>query len=303
MAETASDSGVLTALSTQMADAVARIAASLVMVNGRPRQPASGMIIAPDLVLTADHVLEREDELAITTGDGRELAALFVGRDPATDLAVLRVAGLGDQTAVAASHEARVGQIVLAIGRPSGHGPMASIGIVSAVGGPLRTARGGVLERFIQTDATPYPGFSGGPLIDTQGAVLGLLTTGLVGGVPLAVPATAAWQIAQTIIQQGYIKRGYLGISSQPVDLREAQRAGRAQQRGLLVVRVEPNSPAEASGLLLGDILVGLAGRTIADTDDLQALLTGDHVGQALSAEVIRGGAIHTLRVTIGQRK
>ncbi|GAB4217339.1 MAG: trypsin-like peptidase domain-containing protein [Roseiflexaceae bacterium] len=303
MAETATDSSVLTALSTQMADAVARIEASLVMVNGRPRQPATGILISPELVLTADHVLEREEELTVVTGDGRELPAQFAGRDPATDLAVLRVPGLDGQAATAAAQEARVGQIVLAVGRPSSHGPMASIGIVSAVGGPLRTARGGVLERFIQTDATPYPGFSGGPLIDTQGAVLGLLTTGLVGGVPLAVPTAAAWQIAETITKQGYIKRGYLGISSQPVELPEAQRAGRTQERGLLVVRVEPNSPAEASGLLMGDILVGLAGQTIGDTDDLQALLTGEHVGKALPAEVIRGGVVQTLQVTIGQRK
>ena len=303
MSETAADTNVLSALSNQMADAVARVSASLVLVNGRPRQPASGILFAPELVLTADHVLEREEELTVIGADGRELPALFAGRDPATDLAVLRVAALDSAPAAVSSEQARVGQIVLAVGRPSTHGPMASIGIVSAVGGPLRTARGGVLERFIQTDATPYPGFSGGPLIDAQGAVLGLLTTGLIGGVPLAIPALAAWQIAQTIGSQGYIKRGFLGISSQPVELPEAQRAGRAQERGLLIVRVEPASPAEQGGLLLGDVLVSLAGQVIVDTDDLQALLTGEHVGKPVPVEVIRGGAVQTLQVTIGQRK
>lgn len=303
MTETTTETSVLSALSNQMADAVARVSASLVLVNGRPRQPASGVLFAPELVLTADHVLEREEELTVVGAEGQERAAVFVGRDPATDLAVLRVAGLGGPSAAIAGEPARVGQLVLAVGRPSSHGPMASIGIVSAVGGPLRTARGGVLERFIQTDATPYPGFSGGPLIDAQGAVLGLLTTGLIGGVPLAIPAAAAWQIAQTIGSHGYVKRGFLGISSQPVELPEAQRAGRTQERGLLIVRVEPGSPAEQGGLLLGDILVGLAGQVIADTDDLQALLTGEHVGRPVPVEIIRGGAVQTITVTIGQRK
>jgi len=303
MSETAADTSVLSALSNQLADAVARVSASLVLVNGRPRQPASGIIFAPDLVLTADHVLEREEELTVVGAHARELPAQFVGRDPATDLAVLRVPDLNSPPAATSGEQARVGQIVLAVGRPSTHGPMASIGIVSAVGGPLRTARGGVLERFIQTDATPYPGFSGGPLVDAQGAVLGLLTTGLIGGVPLAIPAPAAWQIAQTIGSHGYVKRGFLGISSQPVELPEAQRAGRSQERGLLIVRVEPGSPAERGGLLLGDILVGLAGLEILDTDDLQALLAGEHVGKPVPVEVIRGGAVQTLQVTIGQRK
>jgi S1-C subfamily serine protease len=303
MSETAADTSVLSALSNQLADAVARVSASLVLVNGRPRQPASGIIFASDLVLTADHVLEREEELTVVGADARELPAQFVGRDPATDLAVLRVPDIGGPPAATSGEQARVGQIVLAVGRPSTHGPMASIGIVSAVGGPLRTARGGVLERFIQTDATPYPGFSGGPLVDAQGAVLGLLTTGLIGGVPLAIPAPAAWQIAQTISSHGYVKRGFLGISSQPVELPEAQRAGRSQERGLLIVRVEPASPAEQGGLLLGDVLVGLAGLQILDTDDLQALLTGEHVGKPVPVEVIRGGAVQTLQVTIGQRK
>lgn len=303
MSETTTDTSVLSALSNQMADAVARVSASLVLVNGRPRQPASGVVFAPDLVLTADHVLEREEELMVVGADGQERAAVFVGRDPATDLAVLRVSELGLPFAASAGGQARVGQIVLAVGRPSAHGPMASIGIVSAVGGPLRTARGGVLERFIQTDATPYPGFSGGPLIDAQGAVLGLLTTGLIGGVPLAIPVAVAWQIAQTIGSHGYVKRGFLGISSQPVELPQAQRAGRSQERGLLIVRVEPGSPAEQGGLLLGDILVGLAGLVIADTDDLQALLTGEHVGQPVPVEIIRGGGVQTVSVTIGQRK
>jgi S1-C subfamily serine protease len=293
---------VLNTLSHQLADAVERVAPGLVLVNGRPRHPASGLVYGPDLVLTAEHVLEREEDLGVETPDGRELPAQFVGRDPASDLAVLRVPNLGLAPVTWATDAARVGQLILAVGRPSSNGPMASIGIVSALGGPLRTGQGGVLEQYIRTDATPYPGFSGGPLEDATGAVLGVLTTGLVNGVALAIPASIAGRVAAALVQHGHIKRGFLGISSQPVFLPEGQRAGRNQESGLLIVQVEPGSPAAQGGLLLGDVVVGLSGQVIANTEDLQALLTGERVGQPVPIEVIRGGALQTQQVTVGQR-
>src|SRR6266568_5849093 len=297
------DTNLLRTLSNQMADAVERVGSALVLVNGRPRQPASGVIYAKDLVLTADHVLEREEDLTIATSDKRTLPAQFVGRDLATDLAVLRVADLGLDATVTASEPARVGQLVMAVGRSSSEGPMASVGIVSAIGGPLRTGRGVTLERYIRTDATPYPGFSGGPLIDMQGAVIGILTTGLVNGIALAIPIDIAKNIADTLVKQGYIKRGYLGISSQLVRLPDAQRAGQTQEHGLLIVKVDENSPAQKGGLMLGDILVALDGHAINDSEDLQILLTGDRVGKAIPIDVIRGNSLQTLQVTVGQRK
>lgn len=293
---------LLGTLSTQMADAVERVAAGLVQVRGRPRQAASGLVFADALVLTADHVVEREEDLSVETPAGQVLAAQLVGRDPTSDLALLRVAGLGLEPATFAETAARVGQIVLAVGRPASGGPMASLGVVSAVGGPLRSRGGVMLEQFIQTDATPYPGFSGGPLIDTQGAALGVLSTGLAGGVALAVPAALARRVADTLASQGYVKRGFLGISSQPVQLPEGQRAGLSQESGLLLVRVEPNSPAASGGLLLGDVLMTFDGQAITDTDDLQGLLVGERVGRAVPAQVIRGGTLLMLQVTVGQR-
>lgn len=294
---------LLRALSDQMADAVERVSASLVVVNGRQRQPGSGIVYAPDLILTADHVLEREDDLTIQTPDKKTLAAQFVGRDPASDLALLRVSVGGLTPIATASQAARVGQLTLAVGRASDEGPMASSGIVSSIGGPLRTGRGITLERYIRTDATPYPGFSGGPLIDAEGAVLGLLTTGLVNGIALAIPMEIAAKIADSLANQGYIKRGYLGLSSQLVRLPEAQRAGRSQEHGLLIVNVEGQSPAQKGGLLVGDILVGFAGHEINESEDLQPYLTGDSVGKALPVDVIRGGSLQTLQVTVGQRQ
>ena len=301
--QTTTNTPLLRLLSNQMADAVERIGPALALVNGRPRQPASGVVYGQDLVLTADHVLEREDDLTIQTHDKRTLPAQFVGRDLATDLAVLRVADLGLAAAPVSEETARVGQMVMAVGRTANDGPMASSGVISIIGGPLRTGRGVTLERYIRTDATPYPGFSGGPLIDMQGAVIGILTTGLVNGIALAIPMDIAKNIADTLVKQGYIKRGYLGISSQLVRLPDAQRAGQTQEHGLLIVKVDENSPAEKGGLMLGDILVALDGHAINDSEDLQILLTGDRVGKAIPVDVIRGNTLQTLQVTVGQRK
>jgi S1-C subfamily serine protease len=301
--QTTTNTPLLRLLSNQMADAVERIGPALALINGRPRQPASGVVYGQDLVLTADHVLEREDDLTIQTHDKRTLPAQFVGRDLATDLAVLRVANLGLAAATVSEETARVGQMVMAVGRTANDGPMASSGVISIIGGPLRTGRGVTLERYIRTDATPYPGFSGGPLIDMQGAVIGILTTGLVNGIALAIPMDIAKNIADTLVKQGYIKRGYLGISSQLVRLPDAQRAGQTQEHGLLIVKVDENSPAQKGGLMLGDILVALDGHAINDSEDLQILLTGDRVGKAIPVDVIRGNTLQTLQVTVGQRK
>ena len=295
------NTNALSGLSNGLADAVERVGTSLVTVHGRQRQSASGVVFADNLVVTADHVLEREEDLTIQTHDGRTLPAQFAGRDPSSDIAVLRVPDLGLAPATQAG-EPRVGQLILAVGRPSEQGPMASLGIISAVGGPVRTGRGGMLEKFIRTDATPYPGFSGGPLIDAEGAVVGITTTGMGGGIALGIPTSIAWRVAGTLAQHGSIKRGFLGISSQPVKLGEGQRGGGSQETGLLLVRVEEGSPAAKSGLLLGDILVEFDGQKVGDTDDLQSLLSGDRVGRAVPASVIRGGEQKTLQVTIGER-
>jgi S1-C subfamily serine protease len=293
----------LRSFSNILADAVEHVSSALVLVNGRRRQPGSGIVYAPDLVLTADHVLEREEDITVQTHDKRTLPAQFVGRDLGTDLAILRVPGLNVDPATFAGETARVGQLILAVGRTSDEGPMASSGIVSALGGPVRTGRGARLERYIRTDAIPYPGFSGGALVDTEGHVLGVLTTGLFNGVTLAVPHDIAKTTADILSSQGYIKRGYLGISSQFIRVPQAQRAGSTQEYGLLLVKVEENSPAQQGGLLIGDILLSLDGNKINDAEDLPLMLTGERVGKTVPVEVIRGNALQTLQITVGQRQ
>ena len=293
----------LSALSDGMADAVANVAAAVVRVNGRRRRAGSGVVIAQDTVLTASHVLEREEDLSVETADGRTLSARFAGRDHSSDLAVLKVEGLDTEPATPVEGDARVGQISLAVGSHSrGEGPRATLGVVSAVGGPVRSRRGPRLERYIQTDATPYPGFSGGPLIDARGYVLGILVSGWGRGAAFAIPAGIAWRTAGTLSEQGSVKRGYLGILSQPVRLPDGQNLGLTQRGGLLVVGVEDGSPAGRGGLIVGDILATLDGQPVEDTDDLLVLLAGDRVGRSVPVKVVRGGELTEVEITVGER-
>jgi serine protease DegQ len=293
----------LSALSNGMADAVASVATAVVRVNGRRRRAGSGVVIAQNTVLTASHVLEREEDLSVETADGRTLSARFAGRDHSSDLAVLKVEGLDVEPATPVEGDARVGQISLAVGSPSrGEGPRATLGVVSAVGGPVRSRRGPRLERYIQADATPYPGFSGGPLIDARGNVLGILVSGWGRGAAFAIPADIAWRTAGTLSEQGSIKRGYLGILSQPVRLPDGQNLGLTQRGGLLVVGVEDGSPADRGGLIVGDILATLDGQPIEDTDDLLLLLAGDRVGRPVPVKLVRGGEFAEVEITVGER-
>jgi len=295
----------LVALSEAMAEAVAKASAATVMVSARRRMPASGVVFAADSVVTADHVVEFEDGIKVLVEDGTEITAQVVGRDPASDLAVLRLSRPAGAIAEPAPQDARIGQLVLALGRPSPDGIEASLGVVSAVGGPVRTRRGGLLERYLRTDTIPYPGFSGGPLVDAAGRVLGLNTSGFTPGAALTIPVSLTWQFAHTLAQHGHVQRGYLGVRSQAVELStEAQQAlNRQQALGLLLVGVERNSPASAGGLMVGDILVGLSGQPVADPDDLVSRLAGSLVGNPTPVEILRGGQRQVLTVTIGERK
>ena len=296
---------ILSKLSDAMANAVEVAGAGTVMVNGRRRLPASGIAFASDLILTANHVLEREEDIPVILPDGSEFSSRLAGRDPGSDLAVLRLEKSVAALAIPASEEAHVGQIVLALGRPSPNGIQASLGVVSAIGGPVRTGRGGLLERYIRTDAIPYPGFSGGPLVDSSGKVLGMNTSGLSRGASLVVPAGLAWQLAESLAKHGSVRRGYLGVRSQPVEVSAAQQEalGRQQEGGLLLVNVEKRSPAEAGGLMVGDILVGFNGQAVTDPDELFVLLAGEVVDRPIQLEVLRGGQPTQITVTIGERK
>jgi S1-C subfamily serine protease len=275
-----------------------------VLVDARRRFPASGIAFAKDLILTADHVLEREEDIKVILADGTEVTARLVGRDPGTDLAVLKLDKASAAPAEVAKTPARVGQFVLAIGRPSKNGIESSFGTVNSIGGPVRTGRGGMLEKFIKTDVVSYPGFSGGPLVNGDGTIFGINTSGFGSGSAITIPADVAWKIAETLAKHGKIKHGYLGIRSQTVNIpAESQKAlKREQETGLLLVGLEDDSPAGKAGLMVGDILVSIAGEPVEHHDELFTRLSGDVVGKSISIEILRGGKVESIKVEIGER-
>lgn len=294
--------------SKDLVAAVERGGAGTVLVDARNRYPASGIAYAADLVLTADHVITRDENLRVATADNKSFTVTIAGRDPNSDLALLRLSEKALSPAKVAEAAPKVGQLVLALGRPSNAGVQASWGIVAVISGTVRTARGGLLEEYkeyIQTETTSYPGFSGGPLVNTNGEVLGLNTSGLTRGMALTIPVKFAWRIADTLAKHGTVKRGYLGVRTQSVDVSDSARQAlkREQKQGLLVMWLEEKGPAEKSNILVGDIIVAISGQIVGDPDDLFAALNSDIVGKNIAVEVLRGGKPETIQVTVGERK
>jgi S1-C subfamily serine protease len=295
-------SNILVELSNAMATAVEKAGASTVMVNARRRMPASGIAYTADLILTANHVVERDEGIIVTLSDGTEIQATVVGRDHGTDLALLRLERPLASPAETA-REAKVGQLALGLGRPSNEGIEASLGVISAIGGPVHT-RHGAIDSYIRTDTTPFPGFSGGPLVDADGRVVGLNTSGFGHGVALTIPADLAWKVAEQLAKHGTVRRGYLGVRSQGVEIPGAAQKAlkREQVSGLILIGIEKDSPAEAAGLMVGDIIVTVDSKPVRDHDELFACLSGDVVDKFTPVEVLRGGQPQKINVKIGAR-
>src|SRR6266542_2664209 len=272
-----SSTGVLAAFSDQLAQAVERVGDSVVRVEARRRYPSSGVIWSPEgLILTADHALEREEDISIGLSDGRSVSATIVGRDPSSDLAILRAEAAGLRE-IERGPAPRVGHLALVVARP-GNEVATSIGVVSAHGSVSRTWRGGRLDGVILTDAALYPGFAGVALVDTSGRMVGLIASQYGQGAGLAIPVEVAERAATSLQSHGRIRRGYLGVHSQVVELPEAMRSRAAvtQESGLLIVGVERGGPAERGGVLIGDVLIAVEGQPVSGTDELVAALAAE---------------------------
>jgi S1-C subfamily serine protease len=292
---------VLSNFSTNLADLVEQAGQSAVAIEARHRIGSSGFLWKPGLVVTVEHAIRRDEDIPVILPDGNRASAELVGRDPDTDIAVLRIDGVSSP-AFTTAPPPRAGEIVLAVGR---HGPgvLAAMGIVSTAAGPWKTWRGGQLDSLLRLDIGAYPRSSGSAVVDTQGRLAGMLTTGLTRTAPIAIPAATIDRIATELLAHGRIARGYLGVGLQPIPLPAAyaEVLNRNQRSGVMVLSVEPAGPAEKGGVLIGDVIVEIGGQPITDTDDVQTALRGS-IGRELPLVVLRGGQRTDLRVTVAPR-
>ena len=287
----------IAALSDQIADVVATAGASLVAVHARPRLPSTGVHWKDGVIVTTEGTIRQEEDITVTLPDGKRIAATLAGRDRATDLAVLRipigslaVAELGDPATL------RPGNLVLALARLDDEGgpPRAAFGAVSATGGKWRSWKGGEIDRWLQSDLTIYPGFGGGPLVDVAGRTHGVNSGALSRPLATTIPVGTVNRVVTQLLERGYVAQGWVGTAMQPVRL--------GDRGGLLLVSIEPESPAAKARLLVGDVLVAIDGESLESSDQLLDLLSGDAVGKKVRLDVVRAGEQRAIDVVIGER-
>ena len=294
----------LQTFSDDLAAAAARVGRHVVAIAARRRIPSSGVVWRDGVVVTAQHTIQRDEDIVITLADGTESAATLAGRDAGTDLAVLRLsAPTGGAVEVAPPEAIRLGGLVLALGRP-GRELTAALGVVSAVGDAWRTWHGGEIDRAIRLDIGIYDGFSGGPLVDGAGHVLGINTSALLRGAPTTIPASTVDRVVTQLLEHGRVPAGYLGVALHPVRLPEglARDLKLASRAGLMIAGLEPKGPAEAGGVLLGDVITGIDDEAVSDPGDVAALLGATRIGRAARLQLVRAGKITSLTVTVGDR-
>jgi S1-C subfamily serine protease len=295
----------LESLSNDVSGAIARAAQSVVAVDARRRATSSGVHWREGVVVTADHTVKRDSEISLTLPDGREVPAEIAGRDASIDIAILRFDGAGLRTADFASPgDLAVGRLAIAVARSDDEGVAASLGVVSALGGPWRTWQGGRVDRLIRPDLNIYPGFSGGPLIDAGGGVIGMNTAGLSRRTALTVPVATIERVVAQLLNRGKVSRGYLGVGMQQVRLPDSLRE-RLQLGGgeaVIVLSVEPGGPAERAGVFIGDVIIALDDHRIDDVHDVLAFLSDDVAGHTVRASIVRAGSSAEVSIAIGER-
>ena len=298
-------SPLIAALSDQIADIVARAGASVVAVHARRAYPSSGLLWQPGVVVTAAHAIRRESDIVVVLPDGSRMPAVLAGVDSGTDVAVLRLesaqggpAQLGDAASV------RPGHYVIAVARGADGEPAASTGIVARTGGEWRTWRGGRMDRLIQLDGGLWPGFSGAPILDATGRVIGIGTSALARGRAVVIPVSVLQRSGEQLLAHGRVAQAYLGAGTRSVAIpaRIRGRLGLENTHGLIVVSIESDGPAETAGVTLGDVLVALDATHVPDIDSLRSALDDKSVGARVQLKVIRAGELQTLAVTLGAR-
>lgn len=290
----------LAQLSASLADAVETAGNSMVAIHARRRIPSSGVVWRDGIIVSASHTVRRDGDVAVSLPNGEAAEATVIGRDGATDLVVLKLNGATAPVAQrAAEDSARIGSLVLAVGRP-GRKATASFGIVSAVSDEWRSAQGGRIGRVLRLDLSIYDGFSGGALVDSSGAVIGIDNSALARGLPTALPAATVDRVVDQLVQHGHMRRPFIGVAVQQVVLnpRIVARHKLSHDGGLVVVSLADGSPADSAGILLGDVLLAAGGQALRRPTDLLDALSGADDGAPIKVELLRGGSMVTTSVT-----
>ncbi len=292
-------------LSNELAEATGRAATSVVAVHTETRGSSSGMVWRSGVIVTSEHALRRDEEIQVTLPNARIVSATLAGRDPSTDIAVLKCAEadsampeFGDVATL------KPGSLTLVVGRTRESGPVAALGVVSLVAPDRRTWTGGSLAPYIRLDVGLQPTAIGGAVINTHGDTVGLATPRFARFGAIAVPASAINKIADTLLKKGRIPRGYLGVGLQPVSLPDTLRESlqRKEKTAAIVLEIHPDGPADKAGIVIGDILVSLAGHPVTRLGDVQSLLAGDAIGKSLALKFVRGGSIQEGTVVVAER-
>ena len=299
----------LVEFSNSLADAVEQVGASVIAVPEGGREGVSGTLWRDGIAVAAAHTIRGYDEVTVVLASGEKAKATVAGRDHGTDIAVLKLTQPTGAASLANDSQSRVGEIVLAVGRRGTEGLAATYGVISAIGGPWRTWQGARVDRWLRLDLNPFTGFSGGPIVNARGEVLGMATSGPRRSV-MTLPVSTVESVVNQLLQRGRVARGYFGFGVQPIAFPPSASPNTARQspgagsgRGLLIVTIAPGSPAETAGLLLGDIVVAIEGSPVQGVRSLQASLDSENVGRSVTLELIRGGKLLKVPVTIGERQ
>jgi len=295
----------LETLSNDFAAAAEAVGSSVAAIYGRRWMPSSGIQWRKGFIVTAHHSIRREEDIAVVAAGGKSFKANLAGRDPSTDLAILKVS---EESALPlpsfGDGGLKLGHVVLALGRSRGSNLVASAGIVGGISGEWEPRRGARVDQHIRLSLELYPGFSGGPLVNAQGKVVGINTRGLSRGRAVTIPLATVNRIVDELIEKGHIAKPYLGLAMQPVAVPESLlgKVPGAGNSAVLVVHVEPAGPADKAGVLLGDVVVELQGKPVEDTGDIQQLLGSAKIGDTVAATVLRGGAPVKLSIMLADR-
>lgn len=295
----------LVELSDALASATEQAAATVVAVHSEPRGSASGVVWRPGVIVTSEHALRRDEDIRVTLADGRVAQATLVGRDPSTDLAVLKCAEATAATATAGDPTAlKPGSLILAVGRTRASGPVAAFGVVSLVALERKTWTGVSLTPYVRLDVSIQPTAVGGAVVDAAGKIFGVITPRFGRFGSTLTPAATVNSVVDTLLEKGRIPRGYLGVGLQPVRLPEAlrQMLKREERTAVIVLEIEPNSPANRAGLMIGDIIVTLAANIVSRLDDIHSKLHGSAIGKPFAIGFVRGGALQEAEITVAER-